>query len=294
MLKSLFYLCFLFLVVFAHAQSKVTLKKFEDPNKQGVKEIVFEYEVKESGQDGGQSQKVTKVFDIEANNPFNNMGFKKTNDSNRNGVEVLSLDESSVSALLNQFGVSESSLPNDFKQSIKYGITITSVLERGNHMVLTNNFSLYNESGDEVGKGGKFGSITVLDNKGNITYALENIGSDIYHNAISENGRYLAYAYGGPTHDLSYEGKLSGFRIIDIETDLIYYHQIADYVPGISSTYDMLVVGYTTEEGLKTIVLDAITGDMFGPDDLGIIIGRFRFRQKDGSIKELKDLKKIK
>ncbi len=51
------------------SQSKISLKKYNDPSYSGYKNIVFEYEEEVPGQ-RGEKRKVTKEFDVEANNPL--------------------------------------------------------------------------------------------------------------------------------------------------------------------------------------------------------------------------------
>ncbi|MEQ8474135.1 MAG: hypothetical protein RIC35_23265 [Marinoscillum sp.] len=284
-------ICF---VLTSQAQSKITLKEYDDPSLSGYKTIVFEYEEVTPGQPGqpAQNRKVTKEFDIEANNPFLKMGFEMINPGSEN--KTLRFDKSSVERLRSQFKENIKNGNGTLMHEAELGATHTFVREEENHVILSYNLFLYDANGEHIDNGGRFSAIHILDKKGNLVKKIDNIPTDAYGTAVSENGKYLAYGFGETLHGTMPGSIESGFRIVDLDAQRTCFELDAGYVEGISSLYDMLVIAYINEKGKQRVVLDALDGGIYGPAEFMQILNHFMFRQSGGKVIGLEDLKRIK
>lgn len=83
--------------------------------------------------------------------------------------------------------------------------------------------------------------IHIYNSKGELYRTIESIDVDITSIAITDNGKYLAHAFGVHLDDEGLDWTNTGYRIIDIENDMILHTQVVEFA---KSSYDLYVVNY--------------------------------------------------
>lgn len=199
------FLLLIFLSAPTLVAAQVSLKKFDDPDKQGYQSIVFEKVVGKNAD--GSDKKEAIEFNIQENGPFNSLEYPLSNNF-KNQQYCYKLTSSQTSDL---FGVDESQAP----ENGSLAIPLTWIQTANSGAFLSYNLIGYTELGQENGL--RKSILQVLNNNGEIIYTKE-LNTDSHAILLSSNGKYLGYGYGEQTHD--YEPEEVGYKFINIKTTM--------------------------------------------------------------------------
>ena len=180
--------------------AQITLKRYDDPNMQGYKSIIFEQEVGKNAD--GTKRMVKKEYDIKANNPYENINATQKGIAS-NGLKKFELNSNQASQIF-QNGKAVFNT-NKF-------IAASDVWVEANDSYASVSYNLFAfADGAEVGL--RKSTLKVVNIHGDEIYSKE-IDTDSHGVKVTPNGRYLGYGYGESTHDVTPEE--FGYKIIDI------------------------------------------------------------------------------
>lgn len=223
---------------------------------------------------------MTKEFDVEANNPFYNLGL-----TTGEAPQTFKIDQNDINSLRNRYGLSNKEL-----KSKVIARTYAFVKAQEEYAVIGYNLYFHDNGGESLEEFGRFSEINVVDQTGNMIFKIEDIKSDCYIPRVTSNGKYVAYAFGEFETDEN-----SGFRIVSVATgEEVYKSTDANYVSFIGTSHEMLTIVYGNDGTHKTtIVLDQNDGSVYGPVKFWRVTGHLRFKKYSGQILEKKDLNLI-
>lgn len=242
--------------------AQITLNQLTERGKQGIVEsITFEYvDTSVPVAPGAQPVMATKVFDIQANNPYNKLDYP-VKGKEWSGSNIYEIPVSEVTGV-------NSTLLSGFENGgiTKLEIVSFSVVSKSGEFVVVAYERFYTTTMDYLDEGIK-STLVVLNARGDEIFRLD-LESDNLFPTVTENGKYLAFAT-GEMLEHSIGNSVPMLYIFNIETGEEHYSEEID----ISSMgfYKSMVRASSRKAG-KTVstILDQFTGDIYRCETDGI------------------------
>jgi hypothetical protein len=166
---------------------------------------------------------VLKTFDIVENNPFNHLDYPE--------IEVKDPLHKNKSYEIRNTPLQNIKLPEG-NLVLKQGIDTTRIIDVNGYSYyqafdlknfLIIKYTLYVGLRDWVA--GRGDAILIYDTKGNLLHKLNNFNTDVREWALTENGRYFSYAYGGIQDESLEQFCDVGYKIMDLHENKIAYEE---------------------------------------------------------------------
>lgn len=287
------YLLSLLILGFAwQTTAQITLKPYDEPGKSGTKSIVFEYEEEDPNARGAAPKQVRKEFDIQANNPFNKLLLKEAG-SAKNGSKRFVINQHEREGFCKSLD-----LPDGYELTSSEVPLIAQshqwVTVKQNHAAIAYNMFLYGPHGD-LSKNGRFTTVKVMDNKGKEIKSLDNLPYDIYSMELSSNGRFLFCAYGEPIEHAE-EFPISGFKIIDLRDNSVFYDKEIYRISGFFPRKDEMAVVSDSNEGTMVYSFDELSQRLYKIEKskVSVQIGHQLFLNAKGDTVSISNLTLVK
>ncbi|MEO9474568.1 MAG: hypothetical protein ABJG41_03515 [Cyclobacteriaceae bacterium] len=283
-MKFFLVLLFTFSVLVVGAQ--ITLVPYDEPGKSGTKSIAFEYVDEET------CEKVQKEFDIQENNPYNNLSLKEAG-SAKNGSKRFVINQQEREGFCKSLG-----LPDGYELTSSEVPLIAQshqwVTVKQNHAAIAYNMFLYGPHGD-LSKNGRFTTVKVVDKKGKEIKSLDNLPYDIYSMELSSDGRFLFCAYGEPIEHAE-EFPKSGFKIIDLQDNSVFYDKEVYRIKGFFPHDDEMVVVSAGSEGTILFSFDELSQRLYKIENskVSVQIGHQLFLNAKGDTVSVSNLTLVK
>lgn len=272
--------------VYSEVNAQIILEKHDDPNKSGYKSIIFNYEEDVPGQKG-QKRKVTKEFDVEAHNPFNQIRLKVKNFKNNGSKTFDIIDRSDLQTVGLKKNYSENKpLPVSAGSHVYLDV-------KEKHAAIAYVLFLYGSYGEVFSE--RRSSVKVLDSKGDVSHEIEDLPFDIYSIEISHNGRFLFYGFGEYIED-SEEVEEYGFRIIDLKTNTVYYESLNTTVMGFFKHPNEISFRTSEESGRYVYLFNELSSILYKVDDhkVAMYLGFMSNLSVDGDTLTVSDYQLVK
>lgn len=271
--------------------AQVTLERFDDPNKQ---EFVEKMTFGKSTPNGSQGKSGTqKTFDIQENNPYNKLN-ASTEKPSQDGSKVYKMTSSQFRNALWSSGDASAKRNSPDNGYLGVARSHNYIKTTGDRAVISYNMFLYGDN--EPSDVDRVSSIYVFDPDGNVTNSIENIPLDAYEPVVTSNGKYLFYFYGERMAH-SGGGIQSGFRIIDLEDESLFFEQTNVIARGTGFAHGTLLIIFYSAEGKRKIILDESDGSMYKltHDSHTRYTGYLKFQDsRTGEVFNKEDLIKLK
>lgn len=244
-------------------QAQITLKPYDEPGKSGTKSIVFEYTPEGVTAAPGQPvKKVKKEFDIQASNPYNNISLNESR-GNSDGSKVFRIEAEESKEIHNRLGLKYDSELASSKVSLEAKSHIKFTVKE-NYAAVVYNLFLYDSYG-YVSENGRIATVKIIDKSGEVVQTLDNLPLDIYSMELSSDGRFFFYAYGEPIEHAE-DFPQSGFRIIDLNDQSIFYEKEVYRIKGFFQNPDEININSVEKEGNLLYSFDEISHHLFKLD----------------------------
>jgi hypothetical protein len=232
------------------ATAQISLVPFDEAGKSGIKSILFD-----NSNEKGQNDSSKKSFDIQANNPYNNLPYVVTG-HRPNGSDIFEIKPNEKKSALLGFGMSaqDAATQASYSDAPITGSSNWYHNINGSFVTIAYNLSLYKSQYDLV-ENGRFSTIYVLNQYGEKIHELTQIPTDVYDIAITGDGEHLMYAYGEYIEDLTGDIK-GGFKIIRLSDRSIFYEREVYRIKGFFSMSGQVVVNSIAAEGHYLYILD--------------------------------------
>ena len=290
-MKNLSLFLLTIILTYSAGMAQVTLKNYEDPKKsQFVEKIIFgQANSRGTSMQGKSSEQ--KVFDIQENNPYNKLSYKKEGVS-KYGSSQVSFSRSDYQGQRSDNAEAKANL----EDGLEYFATSRSEVNLSeNGAVLVYSFIPYTKY--DLVQELRETTIYCLDKDGNTTFEL-NLETDATGVTVSENAKYLGYNYGEVlehgSHDIA-----RGFKIYNTITGELHYEE-----KNVSAGHgknraagDLLIIQACHPSKPRSVLLNQETGavyEIFFSRNKGIGIANSTSIVYQGNIMGLSGLKRIK
>jgi|GEM_PF-2066268 len=170
------------------------------------------------------TQQVIGSFDLVENNPFNTLNYKVLNSGNNNdynrqydfeNILLENINLPTGKPVLKE-GITGSVSRQGLQGSSNYQATIV-----GKFLVVK--YTFYVCCGELVL--GRADAVYIFNEKGNIIKKLDGFDTNVREWALSDNGRYFSYAFGGVLDESLTSFSDVGYKILDLHEDKIVYEE---------------------------------------------------------------------
>ncbi|OQX76263.1 MAG: hypothetical protein B6D61_09050 [Bacteroidetes bacterium 4484_249] len=170
------------------------------------------------------TEDIIKTFNLVENNPFNKLNYpeidnKAPDEKNKvyqiNDIPIESITLPEGNLVLRQ------KLQNPEQYTELTGSSFYQATVDGDFLVVK--YSFYLTSFGMVL--GRSDAILIFDSKGNLLHKLNNFDTNVREWALTDNGRYFSYAFGGILDEWSGPFSDAGYKIIDLQKNEIEYEE---------------------------------------------------------------------
>lgn len=170
------------------------------------------------------TQQVIVSFDLVENNPFNKLNYDVINRDNKKdqnihynleNIILKNIDLPTGKPVLKE-KIADSISRQGLQGWSNYQATIAGKL-------LVVKYTFYINWGEIVL--GRSDAVYIFNDKGNVLHKLEGFDTNVREWALSDNGRYFSYAFGGVLDESLTSFSDVGYKILDLHEDKIVYEE---------------------------------------------------------------------